>query len=353
MAKASGNLVCWMLAGVLSLATFPLSTRAATLLGVESDTGKLYEISTENASLSLIGNTGIRELCSLDVSPDGILYGFNVGSEAVLFQIDPKTAQTTPVGPLGLFAGMVEGGLAFAPEDGTAYGLNLGTETNAQLVRIDILTGEATPVGALSGATNDINGLAWRSRDRMLVGLNRISNSLVAIDPLTAACSVITQLNTVVGGVGGMAALGDTGYFSTAGPCITKQPDGQQGTPGSNELYSFNLYSGEYTFIGRFPTDPAASCSGEVILGWGISGLALVPDSPATPPPRLSIAPLPNAQVLITWKRNPDGYALETASNLAAAAWAPVTNGVSSCGNNFSVVVDLQSCQRLFRLHKL
>ena len=55
-----------------------------------------------------------------------------------------------------------------------------------------------------------------------------------------------------------MTVAGDTVYFNTSGP--------GGASPGSNELYSVNLFSGEHTLVGSLsPT----------ITGVGISGLAV------------------------------------------------------------------------------
>jgi hypothetical protein len=86
---------------------------------------------------------------------------------------------------------------------------------------------------------------------------------LVSIDTETAATSVIAVLSPTLGSVGGMAVVGDVGYFTSAGPGAFR--------PGSNALYAIDLVTGEHTLIGEFP---------DTISGTGISGLA-VPE-PAT-----------------------------------------------------------------------
>ena len=58
-----------------------------------------------------------------------------------------------------------------------------------------------------------------------------------------------------------MAAVGDSGYFATAGPGAS--------IPGSNQLYSFNLFTGDHTLIGSFVG---------TITGTGIGGLAVIPE---------------------------------------------------------------------------
>ena len=117
-----------------------------------------------------------------------------------------------------------------------------------------------TIVATMSGGQRDVNGLAWRS-DGMLVGIERVSNSLVQIDPSTGAVSTIATFPAGVvdlGALGGMAATGDTGYFACGNVYST--------IPGSNALFSFDLYTGDYQLIGAF--DPAPT-------GLGIGGLAV------------------------------------------------------------------------------
>jgi hypothetical protein len=251
---------------IFSLVAVTNSARGQ-LYGVENDTGNLYQISTANAALSLVGNTGASLLGSLEYRPsNGFLYG--IGSlhsplgdgngNGLLYRINPANASTTLVGSIGP-EHVFEGGLVIAP-DGTAYATNMNFNDNPALFKINLDTAATTMVGIISGGGHDINGLAWRS-DNMLVGLDRVTDSLLAINPSTAASSVIAAVSAPIGGVGGMAAIGDSGYFATGN------------FSGSNSLYSFNLNSGAHTLIGSFaPT----------VAGVGISGLALVVPEPAS-----------------------------------------------------------------------
>ena len=232
--------------------------QAQILYGTDSGTGNLYRISTVDASLSLVGNTGTGFLGGLEFAPDGRLFGFTLGTTPNLYQINPLTAAASLIGPLNI--GFVfEGGLAFAP-NGTAYGVNQGSDTAANLFTLNLTTGQATIIGTLSGGSHDINGLGWRS-DGNLVGLDRVSNSLLIINPATAVVSPLAPLAPTVGGVGGMTDINDQGYFCTSGPGGS--------IPGSDQLFSFNAMTGAYSLIGSFPS---------TITGNGISGLALIPE---------------------------------------------------------------------------
>jgi len=236
------------------------------LLGVDWDTGNLYQVSTTDASLTLIGDTGPSNLGGLEFrQSDGTLFAFNVaGSGSTLYTIDPSTAAKTAVGPLGL-SSVFEGGLAIAP-DGTAFGTNEGDDHTCTLFAVDLNTGAATTIGVIDNGSHDINGLAWRS-DGLLVGLDRVTNALLTIDPTTAATTTLAVLTDTVGGVGGFAYDGLNYYYSTA--CST----------GSNSLYSVNINTGASSLIGSF----SPTISGSDI---GISGLAATPgDEPIIPEP--------------------------------------------------------------------
>jgi hypothetical protein len=236
---------------------------SAPLIGVEENTGDFYAISTTDASLQLIGHSGVAGLGALEFNPrDGLFYGFTTGEAPMLYRfnipptLDAVTGQS--IGPLGVFA--FEGGLAFAP-DGTAYAVNGGV-TVPYLVTLNLNTGQATVVNSMQDR-HDIAGLGWRG-DGVLIGLDSTDNALLAIDPMTAGATTIDSILPIIGGVGGMALLNGSGYFVTAGPLAVN--------PGSNGLYSFDALTGEHFFIGSFE---------DVILGSGFSGLSVVPE-PAT-----------------------------------------------------------------------
>jgi hypothetical protein len=119
----------------------------------------------------------------------------------------------------------------------------------------------------MTGGSHDINGMVWRN-DGMLVGVDRLSNAIVEINPVTAEVSLLAGIGAdIVGGVGGMVIDGATAYLATAGPGGTR--------PGSNSLYRVNLDTGALSHIGVF------SIGGAPLTGSGISGLSIVPEPTA------------------------------------------------------------------------
>jgi hypothetical protein len=233
----------------------------AALLGVSYQSGDLYNVSTATGALTFIGNTGLTKVAALEYAADGTLYAFTADTASTLFTIDPDTAAATPVGSLGRFT--FEGGLAFSTA-GTAYGLGGNAAPVPQLFTMNVATGATAIAVTLNGGSHDVNGLAWRS-DGMLIGLDRSTSSLLVIDPASGATSTLAPVTAAIGTVGGMAAVGDTGYFATAGAVA--------GVPGSNELYQFDLFTGAQTLIGAM--SPAFTDA-------GIGGLAWQVPEPAT-----------------------------------------------------------------------
>ena len=201
------------------------------------------------------------------------VYGFT--AEQNLFRFHPTTFELEVLGKLDQF--LIEGGLAFAP-DGTAYATTGGSLEAPELYRLDVNTLVMTLVGTISGGAHDINGLTWRS-DGKLIGMDRESNSLITIDPTTAASSTLAPLTPLAGAVGGMAVLDGVGYLATGAPGGS--------TPGSNELWRFDLFTGQHARVGSFePTIafPSAGISGlaaipepAAVAGAGVIGLMLVP----------------------------------------------------------------------------
>ena len=234
------------------------------LVAVESGTGNLYSVSESDASLSLIDSTGLSNLGALEFDPfSGMLYGLTTGEQnATLYRLDISPGLDDVVahaiGELGI--PVREGGLAFAP-NGTAYGVNGGT-TISVLFSVDLVTGAATTIGEIGGR-HDIAGLGFRD-DGVLVGLDSTDNSLLAIDTVTGAGTLMDAIGPAIGSVGGMAISGENRYFATAG---LEPPETN---PGTNGLYVFDPYAREDPIlVGSF---------GDTITGVGISGLAYIPE---------------------------------------------------------------------------
>jgi hypothetical protein len=118
-----------------------------TVPGIGPD--HLYTVNVSTGVGTLVGDTGMMSVQSIDFSPAGVLYGWDVGKG--LITINTTTGVATDVNPSVGAAADIQG-IVFGP-DGTLYGA-----CNA-LYKIDVATGDTTLVGA--GGYTDIRGLEF------------------------------------------------------------------------------------------------------------------------------------------------------------------------------------------------
>ena len=215
---------------------------AQGLVGLTGDTLEVVSVDPGTADLTSLGTVSglspIADLGSLAVGPGGVLYACTTGGGPELYTIDPATWEATLVGSTGV-SFLFEGGIAIAP-NGDAWVANGGSAGAPRLLTLDLATGATTVVGTLPGGQHDLNGLEYRASDSMLIGLDRVTNALVEVDPNTADLTVLATVPGSVGIVGGLAVLGGQGYLATAATSGL----------GSNELYSFDLDTGAMTLVG-------------------------------------------------------------------------------------------------------
>jgi hypothetical protein len=136
----------------------------------------LYTIDVETGAATAVGCTMLPGIQALDFSPEGILYGFDVGGGSGagvgLVRIDPVTALASDVDPAvdGRAADVQT--LAFAP-DGTLYG------AHENLFRVDLNTGALTLLGPIEGTYFGIRGMAWVPEPSTLAGLATLAAALL------------------------------------------------------------------------------------------------------------------------------------------------------------------------------
>lgn len=110
----------------------------------------LWKVNPQNATISLIGNTG-KQITGL-VARNGKLYGTGIGSDQGLYAINMNNAATTLTGPLGASIPWIAPNFGY---DGTlwatfSYNPPLNREWS-DLARIDPVTGTATNLGPITG----------------------------------------------------------------------------------------------------------------------------------------------------------------------------------------------------------
>ena len=220
----------------------------------------LYRVSTIDASHTLIGSLSFSSIAGIAFNAsDELLYGFGGFNPGFLVSIDPTTGNDNVIANLPFQ--VAEGGVTFSP-DGSLIGVgrSTGQPFRPGLFSVDLESGDVTNLGVVSGGDRDINGIAWRD-DGKLVGLDRISNSLLEIDPVTGQSFTISFLGTTLGGVSGITREGDDYFFATAGPASF--------IPGSNQLFRFDPYTGSTTLVGSLGFSSGVS---------GLAGSFIIPE---------------------------------------------------------------------------
>lgn len=224
------------------------------LYAIDFGNGNLYRLNETTAELGLIGGTGLVDPGGLEFAPDGTLYATTHGSNGGLYRIDPFTAAATLVGGFGRFT--FEGSIAFSAD--RAFVASGGSAGDARLFTVDLSNGQLTEVGSMG--QGDFNGLVVRPSDGRLIGLDRVGQRLVVIDPATAATTTLRSFSPAIGALGGMTVLDGVGYFATGGTAGS--------FTGTNSLYSFDLETGQASLVGAF-----AGLSTP-----GLGGIAAVPE---------------------------------------------------------------------------
>lgn len=253
-----------LLAAILACGAMQIAS--AQLFGVTWDDGKFYRISTSDASTTLIGETGVPHLTALTYLGFDTMLAFSVEGE--VYRVDVDTGRATRIGPVRLREGetLFEGALANY-EIGLNYASSIGVATEPYLFTM-------STAGAVTARTRivqqdgspgafDFNGWIYSDGEEKLYGIERESNSYMSVTPSTGRTSMIRALTPILGETGGMATVGNTGYFATGG---LGGP-----VPGSHELWRINLADGTHVRVGAFD---------RAIGGKGFSGIA-VPE-PAT-----------------------------------------------------------------------
>jgi hypothetical protein len=132
----------------------------------------LYTINSATGATTLVGAFGTSLMIDIAVSPTGVMYGHDIGTDSI-YTIDTTTGAATLVGPTGYAANFAQG-MDFDNEDGTLYiFLYIGSGVN-HYGTVNLTTGAVTalasssPLGEFEGATRTLaacvpNDYSWLS----------------------------------------------------------------------------------------------------------------------------------------------------------------------------------------------
>lgn len=242
----------------------------AVLYATGDDPDMLYAINTVSGTLTPVGGYSLVSpadefaIGGLEFGPNGVLYGVSIGSLGRLYTMNPANGQATNVGLTNQFT--FEGGLAFDPTTGAAYMSNGNTAASPSLSIVNLVTGNATKVGQIGNTPHDFAGFAF-SPTGQLFGLDRITNSLWAIDKANPSGAGTVQVG---GGLGGGIVMGPVGGMTY---------DAQTGVywgyaSTTKAIFTVDIATGVGTIVQQFdgPEDPVL---------WSLASPNVIPE-PAT-----------------------------------------------------------------------
>jgi|GEM_PF-6137557 len=203
------------------------SSESKQLLSVDTTDGQVYQIDPQNGSTHPIASVSMEyQISTMDVNENGVAYVYDHTSQKIGI-FDPCT------GELELLPESNEDhvicGISFA-NNGTLYAID---SKNDLLVKYNLNTGEAIPIGALEmniGAC----GLAYDSDADILIGATASTNEIFHINIYTGTTSNHITTDAPFEGVGiEYDEATDTLLAST-----------------SDELYSIEPNNGTSVFLG-------------------------------------------------------------------------------------------------------
>ena len=159
------------------------------LVTIDTSAGYVYEIDPATAAMttiSSISDTSLR-INTMDVSENGTAVVQDAAGSQML-HMDACAGTTTLIGSTGV-GNMC--GIAFGP-GGLLYGMDT---TNDQLVEIDITTGAGTVIGSLGFELGSC-GLSYDCTNDRLIGANATTAEIFTVDPVTGLGSghVLTEV---------------------------------------------------------------------------------------------------------------------------------------------------------------
>ncbi|MEC7983857.1 MAG: putative metal-binding motif-containing protein [Myxococcota bacterium] len=184
----------------------------------------VLELSTVDASYSILSNAQVSGVNSMDVSENGVSIVHQGGNSIWTMDICSGTGSRIGYHGVGNM-----GGIAFAPT-GVLYGIDI---ENNNLIQLDIQTGQGSVVGPL-GFDLSYCGLAYDCANQRMVGADADTAQLFTIDLQTGEAYDFVQTSVPYQGVG-LEYEPSTGMFLTS---------------TNTEIYRVDPNTGSTTLVG-------------------------------------------------------------------------------------------------------
>ncbi|MBN2054060.1 hypothetical protein JW905_04020, partial [bacterium] len=174
------------------------------------------------------------------------LYVIDYGTN-MLSSIDTATGAVTAVGSCTPSGGQIWTGASGAP-DGTLYAVSVSSSlTDANLYTVDVGTGTATLLGAVTGQVGLID-IAYDVASGLFYAVDIVDDVLAVIDPGTLVSTSVGSLGISANYAQGMDFDDSTGVLYLASYSSTGQ------------MRTANLSTGMTTLVGDFPSGAEVDC---------------------------------------------------------------------------------------------
>jgi hypothetical protein len=217
---------------LLALAALPAAGQIAYSVQSDSTTDVLYSIDLGSGVATAVGPTGFQDIESLAFTPGcETLYGIDDVTDR-LVTCNTATGACTAVGPLGV--DVTDTGLAVT-DDGKLYMSTDAPKNPSYFYRVDPATGAATRVGVQG---QEVTGL---TSSPTLFGLGGDGkNNLVKVDPLSGIATPVGPLGAVNTQDGGLEFALDGALFLLT--------DGGPAPSNPSRLFTVDPFTGAATF---------------------------------------------------------------------------------------------------------
>jgi len=179
--------------------------------------------------LMVIGATILVLFATAGAGAQGVAFAVFDGwsSDAALHRLNLESGELTPVGGIGFPSTHI----AFSAA-GALYGID---PVNGQLLQIDVMTGSGSPVGGLGSAIVEVKGLTFDGDGHLWMAAidDAMGPSLFEIDRDTGAATWIGAIDEAY--VGALASSGDTVFTASyALATLDTTTGGATALPGSS-----------------------------------------------------------------------------------------------------------------------
>lgn len=169
---------------------------SGTAYAIASHTGMLHMVDLNTGDLTLVGDTGVIGLNSLEVAPNGTIYARAYDSDG-LWSLDPNTGAATLLVETDFGGGS---DLALAPNGTDLYATaSLGDGVGTALIRIDLNSMNVVSIGSFGQNPLLMPGLDFDSNGNLYAFAGQDNSGLAQVYHVDMATGAATLIDSIAG----------------------------------------------------------------------------------------------------------------------------------------------------------